>query len=269
MSNQQVMLTNGLGGLGNSLATIQDLNNLLLPRDSRPASIVSRRKVTPSGLLLSGKTIIYQVTVDSEISAVQTFTFPANYTTLDQAINDIQIDSSLAINDSGKVRIYTIKKGYNQGLFVFKEGTANPLLNFDNLMHTNERGTGSLTDDFSDDEKIYALVKATYLAYSYLRRRYAFPLKSWSMDLIDAVCAIAAYSLIFREGYSPEPGSYDANWRKRYEDAIQWLSDVGNRKIHPVIEGASKPVPKANDGSISTDPRGWRIAMGLCDTEAV
>jgi phage gp36-like protein len=187
---------------------------------------------------------------------------------LDQAVAAIQMNDVVASNAAGKLKLSTIKRGYSQGLRLMKTGTANPLLNFDDLLDTDRRGTGSITGEFSDDEKSYALVSATSVAYSYLQRRYNFPLKNWGMDVIDNVCAIAAYKLVFREGYSPEPGSYDANWRKRYEDAIQWFSEVGNRKIHPVIEGASKPVPKANDGSISTDPRGWRIAMGLCDSEA-
>lgn len=261
----QTMLSNNLGGLGNSLATIQDLNNLLLPRDSKPAIITSRNIVQPSGFALLNKTIVYQATVDGEIDITRTFIFPANYTTLDQVVAAINMNDIEASNQGGKVVLETIKKGYSQGIYLYKIGTANPLLNFDDLEDTHRRGTGSITDDFSDDEKAYALVSATSIAYSYLQRRYQFPLKNWGMDVIDNVCAIAAYKLVFREGYSPESGAYDANWKLRYNQAIEWFSEVGNRKIHPVIEGGFIPVPKANDGSISTDPRGWRIAMGLCD----
>ena len=262
----QTMLSNNLGGLGDSLATIQDLDNLLLPRDSKPAIITSRHIVQSFALL--NKTIIYQVTVDGEIDIIRTFTFPANYTTLDQVVAAINMNDVQASNQGGKVVLETIKKGYNQGLYLYKTGTANPLLKFDDLEDTHRRGSGSITNEFSDDEKAYALVSATSIAYSYLQRRYRFPLKNWGMDVIDNVCAIAAYKLVFREGYSPEPGSYDANWESRKEEAIKWFSEVGNRKIHPVIEGSFINVPKANNGSISTDPRGWRIAMGLCDTEA-
>ena len=262
------LLSNNLGGLGESLASIQDLDNLLLPRDCLAAEIISRIIVKPSGLLLLGKTLTYIVTVDGESNVPQTFTFPANYTTLDQVVAAIQMNDIVASNSAGKLKLATIKRGYSQGIRLIKTGTANPLLNFDDLLDTDRRGSGSITGEFSDDEKAYALVSATSIAYSYLQRRYNFPLKNWGMDVIDNVCAIAAYKLIFRQGYSPESGAYDANWKLRHDQAINWFSEVGNRKIHPVIEAGAKNVPSANDGSISTDPRGWRIAMGLCDTES-
>ena len=71
------LLSNNLGGLGESLASIQDLDNLLLPRDCLAAEIISRIIVKPAGLLLLGKTLTYIVTVDGESNVPQTFTFPA------------------------------------------------------------------------------------------------------------------------------------------------------------------------------------------------
>lgn len=264
----QLMLSNNLGGIGNSYASIQDLDNLLLPRDHKAAVIKSRVLVQPSGYALLGKTLKYQVTVDSEISSVLVFTFPANYTSINQVAAAIQMDDIVASVEAGKIVLSTIKKGYSQGIYLWPDGTANPLLNFNDLEGTNKRGSGSITNEFSDDEKAYALVAASSLANSYLKRRYTLPLTDYDMSLIENVCCIAAYTLVFREGYSPESGSYDANWKSRKEEAIEWLSEVGNRKIHPYIKGGIKPVPKANNGSISTDPRGWRIAAGLCDTES-
>lgn len=260
MPTQFTMLTNGLGGLGDSYATIQDLENLSLPRGGKPA-IINSANILTGPFPLMGLTLEFNITEDGLANVPQTFTFPANYTTLDQVVAAVSIPLLVAKNISGRFSLQTIKSGFDQGIYLFKTGTANPYLLLDDLLDTDERGVGSLTLEFSDDDKTYALVMATAEANSYLQRRYCLPLKSWDYKLIEAVTDIAAYKLVYREGYSPENTAYDKNFKIRYDRAIEWLSDVGNRKVHPVIDASHKPIPKYT--TAFADPRGWYSSMGL------
>lgn len=263
MATQFTGITNGLGGIGSSYATIQDLNTLSLPKKGTPATIDSSNYLT-GPFNLSGKTLIFQVTEDGISNVTQTFTFTSNYTTLDQVVAAVSIPLLIAKNNSGRFRLQTVKVGYDQGIYLDKDGTANPILKFDDLLDTDERGIGSLTNDFPDDDKTYALVMASAEADSYLQRRYCLPLKSWDYKLIEAVCDIAAYKLVYRQGYSPDGNNYDKNFKIRYDRAIQWLSDVGNRMVHPVVDAGHKPIPTYT--SELSDPRGWSTSMGLVNS---
>lgn len=260
MATQFTLLTNGLGGIGNSYATIQDLDNLSMPRGGKPAIINSSNLLT-GPLNVNGLTLRFNITEDGLANVPQTFTFTNNYATLDLLIASINIPLLIAKNNSGRLSLQTIKFGYNQGIYLYKDGTANPVLLFDDLLDTDERGISSLTYDFTDDEKTYALVMASSEANSYLQRRYSLPLMGWDYKLVEAVTDIAAFKLLYREGYSPEGNNYDKNFKLRYERAIQWLSDVGNRKVHPVIDAAHKPIPTYTSGL--SDPRGWSTSMGI------
>lgn len=255
------LLTSGLGGLGFSYASIQDLDNLSLPRSGSQATIDSNR--FPSNFLLSGKTLRFQITVDGIVSTPVTFTFPANYTSLDQAVAAFSVGGLVASNNAGRFRVQTLKYGYDQGIHLFRDGTANPFLELDDLQDTDERGISSKTKEFTDDDKAYQLVMASAEADSYIARRTVLPLKNWDMKLVEVVCDIAAYKLMFRDGYSPAPGSYDRNYEERYKMAIQYLSDVGNRNVHP-IWAYGKPIPTIGSGygPIFSDPRGWGVANG-------
>jgi len=263
MPTQFTMLSNGIGGLGSSYSTIQDLENLSLPRGGKPA-IINSSNVLPGPFNLMGLTLRFNITEDGLANVPQTFTFPANYTTLDQVVAAVSIPLLVAKNVSGRFSLQTIKKGYDQGIYLFKNGTANSALLLDDLLDTDERGVTTLTIQFSDDDKTYALVMASSEADSYLQRRYSLPLTSWDYKLIEAVCDIAAYKLVYREGYQPDGPNYDKNFKIRYDRAIEWLSDVGNRKVHPVIGATHKPIPTAT-GALS-DPRGWSQAMGIVNS---
>ena len=264
MANQ-LMLSNNLGGVGASYATIQDLDNLSLSRGNQPAIINSRLILTGPFSTLAGKTLKYQVTKDSQVNVLQTFTFPASiYNTLDQVVAVIQMNDIVAKNLSGRLSLQTIKYGTEQAIRLDRTGTANAILAFDDLMDTLEMGSGSITNEFTDDDKVYALVMASSEADGYLQRRYTLPLRNWDYKLIEVVCDIAAYKLIYRQGYSPEAGAYDQNFKLRYDKAVQWLSQVGNREIHPVIEANHKPVPNANNGTQTIgDPNFWHLSMGI------
>jgi phage gp36-like protein len=79
---------------------------------------------------------------------------------------------------------------------------------------------------------------ASRLADSYLRKRYALPLRGWDEALTRAVCAIAAYDALSRRGMNPE-NLADANIRMRYDDAIKWLKCVAEGDFSPDIEDGS------------------------------
>ena len=260
MATQFTGLTNGLGGIGNSYATVQDLDSLSLPRGGKPA-IINSSNILSGPFNLLGKTLIFQVTEDGLSNVIQTFTFPANYTTLDQVVAAVSIPLLIAKNLSGRFSLQTIKYGFDQGIYLKKTGTANSFLLLDDLLDTDERGVGSLTQNFSDDEKTYALVMASSEADSYLQRRYCLPLESWDYKLIEAVTDIAAYKLVYREGYSPDGNNYDRNFKLRYDRAIEWLSDVGNRKVHPVVKAGHKSIPTFTKAF--SDPRNWAGSMGI------
>lgn len=260
MPTQMTILTAGLGGLGESFATVQDLDNISLPRGGAQATINSKIFPSPPYNLM-GLNLQFQITEDGIVNIPQTFTFPSNYSTLDQVVAAIAISNVIASNNSGRFRLQTVKYGYEQGIHLSRLGTANAILGFDTLEDTDERGVNSLTKEFTEDDKAYQLVVATSIASGYLRRRYLFPLTSWGFDLVEKVCDIAAFKLMFREGYSPADKSYDGNFKRRYDTAMEWLSEVGNRKIHPFIVAGHKPVPNAGIGV--RDPRGWGWAMGV------
>jgi len=258
MATQITLLSNGLGGVGSSYASVQDLDNISLPRGGSQATIDSSS--FPTDFNLSGLTLRFQITHDGIVNIPVTFTFPANYSSLDQVVAAFSLPGLIASNNSGRFRLQTVSYGYSQGILLFHNGTANQRLFFDFLEDTDARGIDSLTKEFTDDEKVYQLVVASSEADGYIRRRYPNGLVQWDYKLIEVVCDIAAFRLLFRDGYSPGDKSYDRNYEKAYQIAINWLSDVGNRKIHPNWVACHKPVPTAGN---TTDPRGWFISMGL------
>lgn len=103
-----------------------------------------------------------------------------------------------------------------------------------------------------------ALDRASNLADGYIGAEYALPLKSWSSELTEAVCKIAAYELMSVRGYNPEGDG--GNLRARYKDAIAWLTDVSKGAVAPPGIVGSDGEAEAADGvaDMSSDPpRGW------------
>ena len=254
-----ISVANGLGGVGNSYATPNDLQFLSMPNFGDPAAIdgmVVAAPYTVTGLTL--KTI---TTVDGLTQPEYTFTFPANYATLDLLVAAISIPNLIAVNNGGVLRLRTTKVGISQGLTIDHTGTANEELGFNKFFDTTMNGRSSLTSDVSEDEMIFALVAASSLADGYLKRRYTLPLTQWSYDLIQVVCDIAAYNIAKRQGFNPEV--YDANWVNKYNAAIKWLEDVGNRREHPNLIGGTPPlVPYASTVNVNDDLRGWGGIIG-------
>ncbi len=252
-----LIITSGVGsGLAGSYATIEELENLGLPLPGDPAIVDSMGITAPFNV--NGLTILAVVSIDGITQPEYTFTFTSNYTDLDSLVAAIQIPGLLAVNNGGRLRLRTIKVGISQNLVIDHIGTANTILGFNRFFDTVVTGRSSVTSEFTEDEKSFALVSASSLADDYLGRRYDLPLKHWTFDLKQAVCYIAAYTLLKRKGFNPE--QYDANWVNDYNKALAWLDDVGNRKLHPTGMFDHKTVPNASN---TTDPRGWNVSMGL------
>lgn len=256
---QQAILTFGLGGLGTSYATVQDLENISLPRKGKSAIILSGNITAP--FALNTKTLKVYVVTDGIKSALYTQTFTLTYNTLDSLVAAISIPGVKATNQAGKLQLETIAVGAGAGLIIDYTGTANQLLgfNYSPLIEQNQEAFGhsTLTSDITEDEKAYALVTASSIADGYLQRRFKMPISNWDFSLIKAVCDIAAFIIVQRRGYTPQNSKgYDLNFKESNDKAIEWLSDVGNRKIHPNIKGSVKPNPYAGL-TFSDDFRGW------------
>lgn len=102
-----------------------------------------------------------------------------------------------------------------------------------------------------------ALISASALADGYLSARFTLPITVYSTELTSKICDLAAYDLLSAKPVNPEGGPWDR--RRRYEDAISWLTKVSENKITPVgITDSS--VPERKGGKIrlvTSEPRGW------------
>lgn len=99
-----------------------------------------------------------------------------------------------------------------------------------------------------------ALDAASALADGYLRARYVLPLAAFGDDLTQAVCAVAAESLMATLGLDPE-SPMATLLSRRAKDARRWFEMVAAKKIHPSITEGGAPV----DGAVVISPaaRGW------------
>ena len=258
------ILTNGLGGgPSTSYATPDELKLLSMPQDGERGVITTPVLNVP--LNVNGLTLKVTVTEDGIDTGEYTFTFGANYSTLDALVGTISIPRVQAVNNSGRLSLQTLKAGVNQGIRLAASSTANPVLKWNTIIDEVKFGSSTASLEFSNDEMVYALSSASRMADSYLSRRYNLPLLDWDIDLKQAVCDIAAYFLIFRRGYNPEPGKYDANFRIKNDMATKWLSEVGNRNINPmVVESGHRYSPNAAVPFLDALPgRDWGAILGI------
>lgn len=265
MPQQSILLQTGMGGVAESYASVQDLLNLSLPRAGQPAYIDGTKQ--PAPYTVNGLTLKVTVVTDGIQGNLYTQTFAANYSTLDGLVAAVSIPGLIAINNGGLLRLQTQRVGYQQGLIISFTGTANSKIGFNSIVTVEQDqynyGRSSITTDMTEDEMVYALVSATSTANSYLQRRFKLPLSSWDFGLTKAVCDIAAYTLMFRRGFSPQnTKNYDVNFKDNYEKAIKWLEETGNRMNHPVIVGAVKPNPSAAIPFLD-DIQRWRTVVGI------
>jgi len=97
---------------------------------------------------------------------------------------------------------------------------------------------------------------ASAKANSYIPSRYNPPLTAWATDLTEAVCHIAAWTLLVHaRGASPDDPAMAAIV-KSHDDAIVWLRDVAANKAHldivetaPAVVSAPRIVTREKRGS--------------------
>lgn len=109
-----------------------------------------------------------------------------------------------------------------------------------------ERRLARLTDEVNDDvihdDTINpAMEFADAKMDEYADRRYEVPIISLSASAIGHLCDIAMYRLHDDQIQDDSPGER-TSWRIRYEEAIQWLTDISNGTI-PLLDAEGKPVP--------------------------
>lgn len=69
---------------------------------------------------------------------------------------------------------------------------------------------------------------------TYLRGRYPLPLITWGTEITEAVCVLAAYTVIAVRGFNPSSGA-DVVLRDRYLDTVNWLIRVQKQQAHPDV----------------------------------
>ena len=119
-----------------------------------------------------------------------------------------------------------------------------------------------LPPSVTTDKLNAALIAASAKADSYLRSRFTLPISSYGLDLTEAVCAIAAWSVLSGQvGFNPEAG-HNVAIMTRKEDAIRWLEQISHG--HAVPEGIVDSSPSAGPGgpaagaqAYSNPMRGW------------
>ena len=107
------------------------------------------------------------------------------------------------------------------------------------------------------------LQAASALADSFIVSQFVLPLKTdpvgWDMSLTRAVCDIAAYYLYCQFGFNPN-APQDQLIKARYEMAIDWLSQIRDKKLFPHWEDNSGVDPGDDEGGpfiISSPPVGF------------
>lgn len=86
------------------------------------------------------------------------------------------------------------------------------------------------------------LAKASGLALSYVKKRYAPPLIEWGEDLRGAVVAIASWTLLCSRGANPNNAA-DVSAKERHDSAVLWLRDVarGLAELVDVVDSTTAP----------------------------
>lgn len=91
---------------------------------------------------------------------------------------------------------------------------------------------------------VSALVWASSVANSYLKKRYTLPLSAYGEDLKAAVVDIAKWRLVKRRGFNPNSGQ-DGVIVESYKDAIAWLTLVAKGECE--LDGAVDATPTEDE----------------------
>jgi phage gp36-like protein len=81
-------------------------------------------------------------------------------------------------------------------------------------------------------------IEATLLSMSsradlFLTEQFVLPLLEYDMNLTQMVCDMAAYQLFITLGLAPIDENADRNIRMRFKDAIDFLTHVSRKELHP------------------------------------
>lgn len=110
------------------------------------------------------------------------------------------------------------------------------------------------SNDVIDD----ALARASSLVDSYLRKRYSLPLASFGPDIREAVCALAARTILIYRGFSLESRS-DVAIIDRAKEAMVWLRDVSKGLCE--IEGTDATPDLDENGPVVSESTGTRSRL--------
>lgn len=98
---------------------------------------------------------------------------------------------------------------------------------------------------------------------TYLRGRYPLPLLTWGTEITEAVCVLAAYSVLAVRGFNPAAGA-DVVLRDRYLDTVNWLVRVQKQQAHPDVT----TTPSANAAPEYNQPTVISSSVSNLDTGA-
>lgn len=113
----------------------------------------------------------------------------------------------------------------------------------------------------SNDTINKALLWASGVASSYLRKRYALPLVSWGEELRSAVGDLARWKLFGRIGVRPGSGNNEIA-RLAFEDTIEWLKQVSEGLVQIECVDATPMVDEEGSLAASAPPMSWRMYTG-------
>lgn len=85
-----------------------------------------------------------------------------------------------------------------------------------------------------------AILSASSLADSYLRKRYTLPISAPGDDLKAKVADLVQYNLLVVRGFRPDSGN-DVLASKRRDDAENWFRDVAKGLVEPdIVDGTAE-----------------------------
>jgi phage gp36-like protein len=126
---------------------------------------------------------------------------------------------------------------------------------------------GAAFADLGSPRLVAALVAASGVIDSYLRKRKTLPMVSWEEDLQRACQHIAAWDLMCFRGFNPANPS-DQAVVKRYDDCINWLRDVAKGLVE--IGGVDSTPELDEEGTLAySAPLRLRLGYPTCDSEDI
>lgn len=103
---------------------------------------------------------------------------------------------------------------------------------------------------FTDPQKNQALGAASDMFFGYASEQFTGPLTAYGDDIKRCVVSVAIYLLMCSRGVNAATGIADALIVKNYNDAIQWMKDVGRGLVRPpgLVDSTPDVVEDGADG---------------------